>query len=199
MANTIITISRGYGSGGRTIGRLLSKMLGVPCFDRELIYMISSKKGIDKSILSESDESIRRQFGNISIPSENKRYVSSDEIYLAQSGIIREAADRGNCVIIGRCADFVLKNSGHRLVRAFIWAPEETCCKNLSEKLKISEQEATKMIKQIDRHRSDYYRHHTDNEWSSAKNYDICIDTSRFSFEDSAELIAQYAKFLEKL
>ena len=130
MANTIITISRGYGSGGRSIGKLLSKKLEIPCFDRELIYMLSSKNGIDTRILSESDENIRKRFGNISIPTENKRYVSSDEIYLAQSGVIREAADRGNCVIIGRCADFVLKNSGHRLVRVFIWAPEETCCKN---------------------------------------------------------------------
>ena len=137
MANTIITISRGYGSGGRTIGRRLSDMLKVPCLDRELIYMISSKKGIDKSILSESDENIRRQLGHISIPDENRKYVSSEEIYLAQSGVIREAADRGNCVIIGRCADFVLRSSGHRLVRVFIWAPEEDCRRNISEKPSI--------------------------------------------------------------
>ena len=199
MSNTIITIARSYGSGGRIIGKKLAEEMNIPYYDRNLIYLAASKTGIDLKHFSENDEDVRRGiFSNI-IPSENRKYVSRDDIYHYQADIIKDVADESDCVIVGRCADHILKNSKHNIIRIFIWANREVCINTVTEKFAVSEAEAVKMIKQIDRHRYDYYKYHTSNDWDSAKNYDLCFDTSKLSYEYVVHIIKEYIKTVRKI
>ncbi len=198
MTNTIITIARSYGSGGRTIGKTLSRQMQVPYYDRNLIYLASQKSGIALRQFSENDEEIKKVPFRDMIPDETKKYVSKDDIFVQQAAIVRQVADQGDCIIIGRCANHILKNSGHRLVRVFIWAPDENCIKTVMEKFSIKEAEALKMIRQIDKHRQDYFRYHTGTDWSSAKNYDLCLDTSRYTYESAADMIVRFAEIMAK-
>ena len=199
MANTIITISRTYGSGGRKIGRLAAERAGIPCYDRELIYLTSAKSGVPASLLSDNDEGLSKRKPDITIPEEKNKYVSKDEVFLSQSQTIRELADKSDCVIIGRCADTILRSSRHRLIRVFVWAPTELCIQRVSEMLHISEKEAEKTIKEIDRHREDYYRYHTGRHQDNARNFDLCFDTSRISYEQAVKVISSYAELISGL
>lgn len=190
----IICISRSYGSGGRTIGRLLSESMGLPCYDRELIYLASENGGVNRNILALNDERLLKLSFDSSAPSEMNPYKSRDDVFMCQSGIIREVADKGSCIIIGRCAAHILRSSRHRILRVFVWAPEYVCVKTVMEKLAISEKEALKMIRQIDKHRADYIKHHTGSSWMNATNYDICIDTSKLSYEQAASAVQKYSE-----
>ena len=194
MKNTIITVSRCYGSGGRSIGKMISQTAGIPCYDRNLIYLASSASGIDPEDILRNDERVKKDLFNIEIPDESNRYVSKEDIFLSQSRVIRDLADKSDCIIIGRCADHLLKNSKHNVLRVFVWAPEHVCKDTVMKKFNVSEAEAAKTIRRIDRHRSDYYRYHTGREWNDAKNYDLCIDTSRFDYDRAAEVILACAR-----
>ncbi len=199
MSNTIITISRSYGSGGRTIGKMLAQQKTIPFYDRDLLYLASSKSGIDISLLSQNDESVKKSLFDIKIPTEKNRYISKDDIFQTQSRIIREVADQSDCVIIGRCADYILKNSKHKVLRVFVRAPEHECIKAIMDKFHISEAEAAKTVKQVNKHRSDYYKYHTGNSWDYAGNFDLCFDTSQFSYEKIVWAISEYAKIFSSL
>ena len=199
MSNTIITIARSYGSGGRTIGRMLAEKCGIPYYDRNLIYLASSQSGIDTMFFSQNDESVKKSFFDMRIPNERNKYVSKDELFRSQSRTIREVADKSDCVIIGRCADYILKNSKHKVIRAFIWAPEQVCVQTVMDKFMVSEDEARKTVKQINRHREEYYKYHTGSEWSNAKNYDLCFDTSRMSYEQITLAIEKYTKLYTEI
>lgn len=192
MSNTIITISRSYGSGGRTIGKMLAKSRDIPFYDRDLIYLASEKSGIDIGLLSQNDESLKKSLFEIRIPTEKNQYVSKDEMFRTQSQIIRDVADKSDCVIIGRCADHILKDGKHKLLRVFIHAPEYHCVQTVMDTFNISEAEAVKTIKQVNKHRADYYKYHTGTEWGSAANFDLCFDTSRLSYEKIVKAISGY-------
>lgn len=193
MSNTIISISRGYGSGGRTIGKLVSKNMNIAFYDRNLIYAAQNKQ-IDQKLLVMHDESLVKTSFDFAVPDERNKYVSKSEMFKCQSEIIRTVANEESCVIIGRCAGYILKNSPHRLLRVFIWAPEEFCVETICRKLSITENEAKKTIRQIDRHRADYFKHHTGMSWTDARNYDLCIDTSRISYEQAAQAIEAFSR-----
>lgn len=190
MGNTIITIARTYGSGGRRIGKMIAQQTGFAYYDRNLMYTAAAEKrvtsGLGESFIS-------------SVPSETGRYTSKEEIYHTQSAMIREAADKGNSVIIGRCSDFILKNTCHQLLRVFVWAPEHICIRTVMDNLSVNEQESAKMIRQINRHRADYYKHHTGSLWNDVQHYDLCIDTSRYSYQQAAELIIGVSDLMSRL
>ncbi len=192
MQNTIITIARMYGSGGRTIGKLLAKELGVPYYDRNLIYLAHEKSGIDISLFSQNDETV----GSANIPDEMGRYISKKNIFEQQKHIIRTVADKSDCVIVGRCADHILKNGKHKLLRVFVHAPDDFCIKKIKNKFSITDREAEKMFRQINLHREDYYKYHTGAEWDCAKNYDLCFDTSLYSIDDAVNAIKNYKEIL---
>ncbi len=200
MQNTIITIARAYGSGGRTIGKMLSKEMDFPYYDRNLIYMASDKSGINVQRFFEQDEKIRKESGFADfIPPENRRYVSNNDIFEYQSKIIHEISDHSDCIIVGRCANFLLKNSGHKVLRVFIYAPDEVCIDTIKKKFRVSEREAEKTFKQINKHRREYYKYHTGIEWESAENYDVCFDTSRMTYEQVVSAVVQYSKIFSSL
>lgn len=198
-SNTIITIARSYGSGGRIIGKMLSEKLDIPYYDRNLVYLASNQSGIDLKYFTENDEDVKRRLFESIIPSENRRYVSRDDIFECQARIIRETADKGDCIIIGRCGDYVLRESRHKILKVFVWASERDCIRRIMEKFSVSESEAVKMITEINKHRFDYYRYHTGKDWRNAENYDLCINTSKYSYEQSVKAIIGYADIFRNL
>ncbi len=199
MQNTIICISRSYGSGGRAIGKLIAEHMNLPFYDRNLIYMASEKNNIDLNLLAVNDESLNKNFSNFRIPDEKNKYISKENIFLCQSKIIKEISDKNSCIIIGRCAGHILRNTPHKVLRVFIWAPEHSCIDTVMKKFNINESEASKIIKQINKHREDYYKHHTKSSRSDARNYDLCIDTSRMTYENAAKAIEEYSSIFSGL
>ena len=199
MSNLIITISRSYGSGGRVIGRMLSEKMGIPYYDRNLIYLAANRSGIDLKYFAQYDEDMKKKLFDDIVPSEKNKYTSKNEIYMRQAEVIKDVADEGDCVIVGRCADHILKNSGNKILRVFIYANDIDCIETIMKKLSVSKAEAVKTINQINRHRSEYYRYHTDSEWTNAKNYDICINTSEYTPEKAVEAIMKYSEIFRNL
>lgn len=197
----VITIARGYGSGGRTIGKILSEKLGIPFYDRELLYMASEESGINLELFGKLDEKVHkgffdpptRKYSGELIPPESNDFVSDENLFNYQAKIIRDLAEKQSCIIVGRCADFILRDMDN-VVDAFVWAPVTECIKNVMALEPISEKEAEKKIKKINKHRSEYYRYYTCREWDDYRNYELCLDSSRLGFEKSAEYIKAYVE-----
>ncbi len=202
----VITIARGYGSGGRTIGKILSEKLSIPFYDRDLIYMASEESGINLELFGKADEKVKKGLFDLSdhkykgdlIPPESSDFASDENLFNYQAKIIRELAEKESCIIVGRCADFVLKDFKN-VIDVFVWAPMSDCIKNVMALEPLNEKEAEKQIKKIDKHRSDYYRHYTGRTWDDYQNYSLCLNSSRMGFEKTAEYIKAFAEIqLEK-
>ena len=144
MGNNIITIARGYGSGGRSIGQKLAKEMGIAYYDRNIIYLTSDKSGLDPNFFSMHDENVKpgffeklTTFASKNIPPESRRFKSRENVFKYQQQMIRELAEKSDCVIIGRCANHTLKDCGHNLLRVFIWAPDEYCVRNVMRNITV--------------------------------------------------------------
>ena len=154
MGNTVITIARSYGSGGRTLGKLLAKELGINYYDRELIRMASDESGINEALFGEVDEKLKNlRFSESSknipgeiIPPESGEFVSDDNLFNYQAKVIRQLAEEESCVIIGRCADYVLKEFDH-VISLFFYAPREDCIRRVQEMSSEPEKEIIKKSK----------------------------------------------------
>ena len=206
MPNTVITIARSYGSGGRVIGQKLAKAMDIAYYDRNIIYLTSDKSGVDPQFFSMHDENVKpgfferlTYFSKKDIPPESRRFSSKENVFRYQQKMIRELAEKSDCVIIGRCANHTLKNCGHNLLRVFIWAPDEDCVNAVMKKLSISRADAEKMVNDIDKHRREYFRYYTKSDWESAKNYDLCINSSEYTTEQAIELIRRSAEIMKSL
>lgn len=197
----VITIARGYGSGGRTIGKLLSKNLGIPFYDREIIYMASEDSGINLELFGKLDEKVRkgifdpptRRYTGKLIPPESSDFVSDENLFNYQAKIIKELADKESCIIVGRCADYVLKDRTD-VARVFVWAPMENCIKNVMALEPLNEKEAEREIKKIDRYRCEYYRYYTGKEWDDYTNYELCLNSALLGFDKCAECIKSFVE-----
>ncbi len=197
MEEMVITIARGFGSGGKTIGKMLSKQLQVPYYDYELIRLASEKSGINVDLFGSADErppknglfkkGKKYETGAIIQPGEDG-FVSQQNLFNYQAEVIREAAEKGSCVFVGRCADYVLKDRKN-VIRVFIHANMDFCVKNVLERFDVNEQEAVEKIRKIDKVRSSYYKTYTGHEWDNARNYDLCLNSSDLGFEKCVELI----------
>lgn len=200
MDKYVITIARGYGSGGRTIGKMLSESLGIPYYDRDLLRLASDDSGINEKLFAQADEKIKKSLlFNIAknvykgelIPPDSDDFVSNDNLFNYQAKIIKELANTQSCIIIGRCADFVLKDYKN-VVKVFVHAPLEDCINTLKEMTGNSEKEIVKKIASIDKHRSDYYKYYTGRNWDDAKNYDLCLNSSNLGFEKCVDIVKAY-------
>lgn len=202
----VITIARGYGSGGRTIGKMLSKELGIPYYDRELMYLASDESGINIRYFHKSDEDINKglfdpithKYTGELIPPEDSDFVSKENLFNYQAKIIKDLAAKESCIIIGRCADFVLQDNPD-IIKLFIWAPHKDCVKTVMDLYGMSEKEADKKIKKIDRHRSEYYRYYTCREWDNVRNYDLCLNTSELGYENCVKAIKAYIDLIGEI
>ena len=200
MGNTVITIARSYGSGGRTLGKLLAKELGINYYDRELIRMASDESGINEALFGEVDEKlkksplfriVKRTYRGEIIPPESGEFVSDDNLFNYQAKVIRQLAEAESCVIIGRCADYVLKEFDH-VISLFFYAPREDCIRRVQEISSEPEKEIIKKIEKTDKYRAEYYRYYTGKEWNDARNYDFCLNTTSMSYEKLVEVVKSY-------
>ena len=208
MKNYVITIARGFGSGGKTIALELGKKLGIPCYENEILEMASEASGINKALFFETDERLK---GSLiakklkGIPSQaiisprDKDFVSDINLFNFQAQIIRSLALNESCIIVGKCADYVLEDFPN-VFRIYVDAPRDACVKYIASKMYISEQEANHLIVKTDKYRADYYNYYTGGrEWTQPINYDLFINSERVGREHCADVIAMYVKYrLEK-
>lgn len=200
MEKFIITIARGFGSGGRTIGKMLSKRLGVEFYDKDIIKLASEESGINEALFGQSDEKTKGGLGKRSvykgevISPDKKAFTSEENLFNYTAKVIKKLAEEKSCIIVGRCADFVLKDRKDT-VRVFVWADEENCVKNAAEvKGLVDRKEALKTIAATDKTRAEYYKAHTGKNWNDARNYDICLNSGDLGFEKCVEIIESYIK-----
>lgn len=202
MENIVITVARQYGSGGKTIGAMLAKELGINCYSREILRMASEESGINERLFGMSDEKIRhsgwfkllnRPYEGELLPPESSDFVSDDNLFNYQAKIIKDLADKESCVIVGRCADYVLKDYPN-VLSIFIHADEQFCFERSMERHSMSEKEMRRYIERTDKYRADFYRYHTGREWTDARNYDLCLNSGKLGFEKCVEEIKAYAK-----
>jgi len=201
MEKCVFTIARSYGSGGRTIGKMLAEKLGIPYYDREILYMASEESGISLELFGKNDETVKKsildpfnkQYRGELIPPESDAFVSDKNLFNYQAKIITELYRKGSCVIIGRCADFILKEQPD-VIRTFIWAPHDDCIKNVMDITLVDDKEAKRRIRKIDEHRSAYYRYYTGHRWDDVRNFDLCLNSSALGFEKTVDVISDYSK-----
>lgn len=194
-----ITISRQYGSGGRQVAKLLSEKLGIPYYDSNLLLMAGEKYGINPDLLKEFDERKSSSFlFGIAMLAEG--YTNEDRVmlpyrlYQAQMSTMKRLVQEGPCIIVGRCADRILKDQTD-LLRVFIYASDmEQRINRIMAVDGVSQKEAPSRIAQKDKARRDYYYFHTGQEWGKKENYDICLNTSSFGYEGCADIIAALAQ-----
>lgn len=200
MDNIVITIARQYGSGGRTVGEMLADRLKIHYYDKELMKLASDDSGINEALFVNADEKLKNSrlfriakgaYSGELIPPESDDFTSTDNLFNYQAKIIRKLAEEESCVIIGRCADYVLKEYDN-VLSVFIHAPKDFCMEQAAEKLSMSKKEIERYIQKTDKHRADYYKYHTGCEWTDARNYDLCLDSSKLGFERCVEEIIAY-------
>ncbi|MBQ3063568.1 MAG: cytidylate kinase-like family protein [Clostridia bacterium] len=196
-----ITIGRQYGSGGKDIGERLGELLGFRVYDKELLFMAAQKNGINPDALRRVDEKATnsllytlavgsslygaRHFG-VDVP-------INDQLFITQTDIIKKAAEEENCIFVGRCADYVLRNYPHR-ISIFVHADKEWRVQRIAEELNIDRAEALALITKTDKRRINYYNFYTGKKWGKCENYHIAIDSSMLGIEGAAQMIADVAR-----
>ncbi len=203
MSKTI-TIARGFGSGGRTIGKMLSEDLGIKYYDKDLIRLASEESGINERFFGLVDEKLKGSFlrkggvykGDLISP-ESSEFTSDQNLFNYQAKIIKQLADKEPAIIVGRCADYILRDRDD-VIRVFIYSDMETAIKNVVEMYGVNEKEARRMIEKTDKERSEYFKHYTGMDWENAKNYNLCLDTSRLSYDECVEIIKGYISIIDK-
>ncbi len=200
MKRVVITINRQYGSGGKTIGYMLAEKLGIPCYSREILQRASEESGINESMFDARDERLKRLpkfllstnvYSGELLPPESKEFTSDQNLFNYEAEIIKKSRTEGSCVLIGRCADFVLKDDPD-MISVYVHADHDFQMKSALERVSMSEKEMEKYIERTNKYRSDFYHYHTGRSWDDAENYDLCINSGKLGFEKTVELIESY-------
>ena len=204
MEHYVITIARGFGSGGKEIGSRLAERLGIPCYESQILRMASEYSGINERLFNEADERLKSRkkflgylkkvpFTSIAEPY-MKAFTSDVNLFNIQSQIIRQLVMSESCVIIGKCADYVLR-SYPKVISIYIEAPREACLKSIMNKMGVDADEAAKMIEKTDKYRADYYNYYTQGGiWTNPVNYDMTLNSARVGRENCVDVIEQYIK-----
>ena len=189
----IITIARQHGSSGREIARALSEDLGIQCFDKEIVDEAAENSSICKELISSFDEKRVSPFmlQTTQYPSMNYGLGLNIQVASAQFDVIRKLADQGDCIFVGRCADYILRERKD-LTRVFIMGEQEDKIRCIMNRQNVSETEAKKKIKQVDKDRSSYYKYYTDQIWGESENYDLCINSSKIGVAGAVNVIKAY-------
>ena len=186
----IIAISRQFGSGGRTIGKLLAEKLNIPLYDREIISQVAKESGFAESYVEEKGEygSSDKAAGMFINRSCYSSASNEDTIWNFQTKFIKEHAEKEPCIIIGRCADYILSNRLD-VLRVFIHADMKERIKRISEVYKINDSDPEKLLHQKDKRRAAYYQFYTDIKWGDTKNFHITLDSSAFGIEKCVQIL----------
>lgn len=196
----IVNIARHYGSGGREIGEKLAEKLGISFYDKALIGLAAEESGLDPELFKRQNEEVKSGLGYLlahisRIGTED--LPMSDRLFVATSKTIRDIAARESCVIVGRCADYVLedKHDEHLIIDCFIRiSDEDQAIARIMQRNNISKEEATEKKQKVSRGRRSYYERYTGRTWSSIENYDLCINTARCTIENAVDLLYQYVQ-----
>ena len=188
----VITISREYGSGGRYIGKLVADKLGIKLYDKEFINKLSKETGLSEDYI-ESNEQKRESIDGLYY----NGMSNADELFVKEAELIKKVANKESCVIIGRCADFVLKDKKN-VIKVFVYNNMENKIKRAEKFYNIDKKKAEKEINKINKLRANHYKHYTDREWQNHENYDICINSDALGVEKSADLICEIVENKEK-
>lgn len=192
MNKKIITISREFGSGGRYIGEILAKELGFSFYDKKIIEQVAQKTGLSEKFIEERGEYAPKNniFSYSFIGRDAKGASVEDFIYQAQHTIIQDIAKEGNCVIVGRCADFILRDR-EDILNVFIHGNKIQKSKRIMELYQKTEQEAFTLMKETDKKRSINYAYYTDQIWGNSRNYALCLNSSILGYDKCVQLIKE--------
>ncbi len=201
----IITVARQYGSGGREIGERVAEILGIPLYDKQLIADAASKGNLNVEVLKKTDETAANSLlytlamgSNVVGTTMHFGYKMpiNDKLFILQSEVIKDYAKNGSCVIIGRCADYVLREDKD-VFRLFIYGDLEHRRARVTERHpEIKTSQIVDVINKTDRRRASYYNFYTGNKWGKYDNYDMAINSSTLGIEGTAQLIVSCAKRL---
>ncbi len=203
MDNFVITVARGFGSGGKQIASKVAEELGIHCYENRILTLASQMSGLDEQLFREVNEKMREKkvssfLRGLPITSrpkpEEKEFVSDEKLYEIQKEIIEHLADSESCVIVGKCADWVLRDRKN-VVSVYIEAPRRYCVKNVMERMGVNEATAHKSIEQTDKYRAAYYEHYTGgNYWTNPVNYDMTLNSERVGRAGCVKVILDYLK-----
>ena len=195
----IITISREFGSGGRIIGKRLAEKLGVPYYDRDLLDRIAEESGFSREMIETAEKKKKNGFlyslaSAMGTGEAGPESLSLNErFFLAQFDTIRKIAEEGSCVIVGRCADYILRGLPYA-TNVFIYAEEADKIKRAVEEYGIPEDQVRKVMKETDKARANYYVYHTGRKWGDHVNFNLSIDSGYLEIEDIVDLIIYYTE-----
>ncbi len=193
----IINVGRQFGSGGRLVAQSLGKKLGIPVYDQELITKAAEESGFSKELFAKSDEK-RNLFALSSFIVDVGRfgsadnYMSDNQLFVIQSNVIRQIAEKSSAIFIGRCADYILRD--RPCLDVFITATEEVRIKRVASRMNISPEQAQAMMRKQDRNRETYYNYFTFGNWGVASNYDLCVDSSILGIDGTADMIIDFCR-----
>ena len=205
--NTIITIGRQFGSGGREIGEKVAEYFDIKCYDKELLSRAAKESGFCEEMIQNHDERPTNSFlYNLVMDTYSFGYNASSfvdmpishKVFLAQFDTIKKIADEGPCVIVGRCADYALADYKN-VLNLFIHADEEAKIKRLKERFDDvnSDDKAREMMSKKDKQRQSYYNYYSSKKWGRADSYDLCINSTILGIEGTVKFIIQYIEDFE--
>ena len=204
MENFVITIARQYGSGGRTVGKMLAEKLGVSFYDKQIIQMASDESGIDVKLFGQVEEGkkVKSSLFNKTglykgelIPPSDKDFISDENLFNYQAKVVADLAEKESCVIVGRCVNYVFKDRPNTL-RVFVHAPWEFRLEQSRAKVSGTDEEIEKFLLKDDKRKQDYYRRFAGGDWSDATNYDLCLNAGKLGFEKCVEAIMAQMKVM---
>ena len=205
--NIIVTIARQYGSGGHEVGEIVARENNLVFHDKSLIELAAQKSGIDMELLKKADEDVTPSFlysiavGNYSvyplaINMSPYEMPINDKLFNLQADIIKEEAEKGPSVFVGRCADYIL-NDFKKVIKVYIYADISTRAKRIAQIENVSESDARVLIYKNDKKRANYYNYYTSLKWGKSDNYNLMIDTGAVGTQGAAQIIGEYIKLLQ--
>lgn len=186
MSEKIITITREFGSGGRTIGKKVAQKLGIPCYDEELLEKMVKESGFVKEYIEEQSEDSVGWLNSI-LSYNGLTMTNQDKLWVIQQNLILDLAQQGSCVIVGRCADYILRDEN--ILSVFIHADMEHRANRIVTEYGEREQSPQQRLNDKDRRRAAYYRFYTDMKWSKAQNYHLSLDSGKFGIDKCVDII----------
>ena len=190
MKNHIITISREFGSGGRTIGKKAADQLGIPCYDADLIHKIAQESGFTEGYIREAGEYAPSGFLSSAFADRFFGPTNEDYLWNIQYQIITELAEKGPCVIVGRCADYILQDKAD-CFKVFIHANMKYRAERIVKEYGDREESPEQRLKDKDKRRAAYHRFYTNMKWGHAQNYHICLDSGVLGIDKCADTIVR--------
>ena len=203
MEHIIITVARGFGSGGKEIASKVAKDLGIHCYENRILTLASQLSGLDVDLFNSVNERmsktgfaayLRGLPRSRNYIAREEKFASDDQLFSYQRRIIEDLAERQSCVIVGKCADWILRGRDN-VISLYIEAPRDFCLKRTMERMKVPEAVAASTIAKTDKYRADYYKYYTHgNYWTNPINYDLTLNSEKVGVENCVAIIENYVK-----